>query len=71
MAKSSKQTALAEKRAAKNMTQRDLAKAAGTTFQHISYLEREGHNPSLRVARRVARALGCTVDDAFPSEKLS
>ncbi|MCX8090409.1 MAG: helix-turn-helix transcriptional regulator [Verrucomicrobiae bacterium] len=53
------------------LTQKDLARKLGTSQQQISRLESpccEGH--SLRMLRRVARALGATVRVIFePSEQ--
>lgn len=52
-------------RAAKGLTQMDLAVLVKSNPQHISRIE-NGHRPSLDTAQKLAVALGATVDDLFP-----
>ncbi len=50
------------------MTQQQLAEAAGCTRQTIIALEQGGYVPSLALAFRVARAFGLGVEDVFEFE---
>ena len=47
------------------MTQQELAEAAGCTRQTIGALEQGGYVPSLALAFRIARVFGVGVEDAF------
>ena len=47
------------------MTQQELADAAGCSRQTIVMLEQERYNPSLALAMKIARVLGVRVDDLF------
>jgi putative transcriptional regulator len=47
------------------MTQQELAEACGVTRQTIIALEAGKYSPSLELAFRIARALGCTLDEVF------
>lgn len=47
------------------MRQEDLARLAGIAQSTVSKLERTGHPPDLRVALRLARALGADVESLF------
>lgn len=52
----------------KDITQAELARRAGLDQTTISDIERgRNRNPSLDSARRIAEALGCTVDEIFPA----
>lgn len=52
----------------KDITQVELAKAAGVHQTTISDIERgRNRNPSLDLTRRIADALGVTVDEIFPA----
>jgi transcriptional regulator with XRE-family HTH domain len=51
------------RRNAAGLSQRDLARAAGTTAAAISHIERGGRNPSSRLLVRIADALQCLTDD--------
>lgn len=55
--------AVKARRDALNMSQRDLAGAAGTTAAAISNIERGSRQPSADLVARIAGALGCSVDD--------
>ncbi len=50
------------------MTQQQLADAAGCTRQTIILLEQERYSPSLALAFRIARILGVGIDDVFELE---
>jgi putative transcriptional regulator len=47
------------------MTQAELAAACGVTRQTIIALEAGKYSPSLELAFKLARALGCTLDEVF------
>jgi len=57
-----------EQRAAKGMTQEQLANAAGVRRETIVFLEKGTYNPSLLLAHRVAKALDLTIDTLFTFE---
>jgi len=50
-------------RVKKKMTQKTLAIKAGVERSMISRAERGERKPSLETAARIAKALGCKVDD--------
>jgi transcriptional regulator with XRE-family HTH domain len=57
-------TMLRELRAAKGLTQEDLAKKAKVTRSYVAMLETVGKkNPSIQVLRRLAKALGVPVSE--------
>ena len=47
------------------MSQQDLANLAGVTRQTISGVESGQYAPSTTIALRLAKALGCQVEDLF------
>jgi molybdate-binding protein/DNA-binding XRE family transcriptional regulator len=47
------------------MSQQDLANLAGVTRQTISGVESEQYTPSVAITLRLAKALGCQVEDLF------
>ena len=51
------------------MTQEELAEAAGCTRQTIGALEQEKYVPSLLLAFRIARAFGLGVEEVFEYEE--
>ena len=51
------------RRVALDLSQRGLARAAGTTAAAVSHIERGIRNPSTGLLARIASALGCSVDD--------
>jgi putative molybdopterin biosynthesis protein len=53
------------KRQAVDLSQGDLAKRCGLTRQAISAIEAGHYIPNTTVALRIARALGCTVEEVF------
>ena len=53
-------------RKAANMTQVELAKAAGTTQAVICRYETGKRIPKITTAQKIADALGCKVNDIWP-----
>lgn len=51
----------------KRMTQAELAIAVGVTQPSISDYESGKKRPTIDTAKKLARALGCTVDDLLRS----
>lgn len=49
----------------RGMTQPELAEKAGVSQGHISELEKTGKAPTLDMARRIADAMNCDIDDLF------
>ena len=64
----SKNLRLKAARAAKDMTQQDLADAVGVTRQTINAVELGDYNPTIRLCVAVCRVLGKTLDDLFWEE---
>lgn len=59
-------------REAKGLRREDLASRALISYEYVRRLEREGDDtpePTLPVARRIADALGSTLDDVFPQQE--
>lgn len=56
-------------RAAKDMSQGDLAAAAGVTRQTIGMIEAGDYNPTLQLCVKICRALGKTLDELFWEEE--
>lgn len=52
-------------RAAKDMTQQDLAEAVGVTRQTIVAIEKGDYNPTVRLCVQICKVLGKTLDDLF------
>jgi putative transcriptional regulator len=57
-----------QRRAVAGRTQEDLADAAGVTRQTIIAIEKGNYTPSVLLALRLARILGCPVEDLFYEE---
>ena len=57
-----------ELRAARQMTQQDLADAVGVTRQTVIAMEQDKYSPSLETAFKVALALGVPFDRCFQYE---
>jgi len=55
-------------RAAKDMTQQDLADAVGAVRQTINAIELGDYNPSIRLCTAICRALDKTLNDLFWEE---
>ncbi|MEN6610698.1 MAG: helix-turn-helix transcriptional regulator [Methanoregulaceae archaeon] len=58
-------TRIRELREQMGMTQDELAKQVGVRRETIVFLEKGKYNPSLRLARDVARVFGTTMEDVF------
>jgi putative transcriptional regulator len=54
-----------ELRAAREMTQQDLADQVGVTRQTVIAIEQDKYSPSLETAFKVALALGVTLEQCF------
>ena len=58
-------TRLKELRAAKNLTQLELAKRVGVRRETIVFLEQGKYNPSLQLAYSIARTFDLPIEDIF------
>jgi len=56
-----------ELREAAGMTQGELAGRAGVSRPYLSNVENGAAEPTVKKAAAIARALGVTVDELFPS----
>ncbi len=56
---------LKELRAARSMTQADLADALNVSRQTINAIETERYDPSLPLAFAIARLFNCRIEDLF------
>ena len=56
---------LKSSRAAKDMSQKDLAEAAGVTRQTINAIENGDYNPSVNLCIAICKVLGKTLDQIF------
>ena len=52
-------------RAARDMTQKDLAEAVGISRQTVNAIEQGEYNPSIKLCRAICRALGKKLDELF------
>ena len=52
-------------RAAKNMTQQELAEKVGVTRQTVIAIEKNKYVPSLTLAIKIAREFGMKVEEVF------
>jgi putative transcriptional regulator len=59
------QTRIKEFRAKLGITQEELAQQVNVRRETILFLEKGKYNPSLQLARDVARALKTTIEDLF------
>ncbi|MCL2173252.1 MAG: helix-turn-helix transcriptional regulator [Candidatus Bathyarchaeota archaeon] len=55
-------------RAAKDMTQQNLADAVGVVRQTINAIELGEYNPSIRLCSAICKTLGKTLNDLFWEE---
>lgn len=53
-------------RVSKGLSQKSLATKCGVSQQTISFIENEKKQPSLAIARKIAKSLNCTIDELFP-----
>jgi len=49
----------------RELTRQQLADAVGVHYQTIGYIERGEYAPTLALALRLAKALGCNVEDLY------
>ncbi len=52
-------------RAAKDMSQDDLARACNVSRQTINAIEKGDYNPTIKLCRTICRVLGKTLDELF------
>lgn len=52
-------------RAAKGLTQQELADAVGVTRQTVVAIEKGDYNPTVRLCVEICRTLGVTLDQLF------
>ncbi len=52
-------------RAARDMTQKELAEAVGVTRQTVNAIEKGDYNPTVRLCVAICKALGKTLDELF------
>jgi putative transcriptional regulator len=57
-------------RAAKDMSQKDVAEAVGVTRQTMNAIENGDYNPSVNLCIAICRALGKTLDQLFWEDDL-
>jgi putative transcriptional regulator len=58
-------TRMKEYRALHGLTQEKLAEIVGVRRETIIFLEKGKYNPSLRLARNIAHALGAGIEEIF------
>ena len=56
-------------RAAKDLSQDDLAKACGVSRQTISAIEKGDYNPTIKLCIAICRILNRTLDELFWEEQ--
>ena len=61
-------TRIKELREKNGLTQEVLAHKVNVTRQTILFLEKGKYNPSLRLAYKIARVFGLTIEDVFSFE---
>ena len=61
----SKNLRIKSARAAKGMSQKDVADALGVTRQTINAIESGDYNPTIRLCIAICRLLGKTLDELF------
>ncbi|WP_129408058.1 helix-turn-helix transcriptional regulator [Marinitoga lauensis] len=57
-----------ELRKSKRLTTVELANIAEISQSYLSELEQGLKTPTIPIARRIAKALGCELNDVFPEE---
>jgi len=55
-------------RAAKDLSQEELAKTVGVSRQTINAIEKGDYNPTIKLCRSICRVLGKTLDELFWEE---
>lgn len=58
------------KRIRLGLTQQGLAELAGVSRRTVNSLESTGRYPSFKVGMRLCKALGCRMEEVFPSDLL-
>lgn len=58
-------------RAAKDMTQKDLADAVGVARQTMNAIEKGDYNPSINLCIAICKALGKTLDELFWEDNIN
>ena len=56
-------------RAARDMSQQQLAEAVGVSRQTINAIEKGDYNPTIKLCLAICRCLGCTLDELFWTEE--
>lgn len=56
-------------RAARNLSQQQLAELVGVSRQTINAIEKGDYNPTIRLCRAICRALSTTLDELFWTEE--
>lgn len=56
-------------RAAKDLSQDDLAKICGVSRQTINAIEKGDYNPTIKLCRMICRALDKSLDELFWEEE--
>ena len=56
-------------RAARNLSQQQLAELVGVSRQAINAIEKGDYNPTIRLCCAICRALGTTLDELFWTEE--
>ena len=56
-------------RAARDMSQQQLAEAVGVSRQTINAIEKGDYNPTIKLCLAICRTLGCTLDELFWEEE--
>lgn len=56
-------------RAARNLSQQQLAELVGISRQTINAIEKGDYNPTIRLCCAICRALGTTLDELFWTEE--
>ena len=56
-------------RAAKDLSQQQLAELVGVSRQTINAIEKGDYNPTIRLCISICRVLGLTLNDLFWEEK--
>ncbi len=52
-------------RAARDMSQEDLARAVGVSRQTVNAIEKGDYNPTIKLCAAICRTLGRTLDELF------
>ena len=55
-------------RAARDLSQQQLAEKVGVSRQTINGIEKGDYNPTIRLCLAICHALGCTLDELFWEE---